>query len=169
MKRLKKIGALISGLLPILSLSTKTKAMKEYLAPVFYNRDNCPHTHIDKAPDNVVNQMLSDAWNLTPEEHEKALENYDKKFGMHPYPIQVTGLRALNKISNNPKTTAAVAASVIGLPLAYKYDVFNTLGEIVKNRMFGNKAQFEDYEDYNNQENDDDQEDGKPEFQNDFE
>ena len=147
----KKIASLISGLLPLLSLSTKTKAMKtmkEYLAPLFYTRSNCPVGHIAKAPDNVVNQMIKDALTLSPEEHKNELKGYETKYHMHPYPIQVIGLRALNKISNNPKTTAAVAVSIIGLPLAYKYDVFNTLGEIVKNLMFDNKAQFEDYEDY---------------------
>ena len=145
----KKIGALISGLLPILSVTSNSKAMKEgegYFAPLFYNRDNCPTGHIDRAPDDVVKQMISDAWNLTPEKHKEALESYNATFGMHPYPIHVTGLKALNKISNNRGKIATTVTAPPTLFLAYKYGAFNKIGNIVKDCISGNKTQFEDYE-----------------------
>lgn len=151
----KKIGALMSGLLPIISVTGKANAMIE--RPVTPNYK-------------TVIGMIREAWNddekTFADKLKHPINHFQAKYGMYPVGPGKLGLRALNTISNHPKMTATIVSAPIVLSLASKYGAFDKLGEIVKNRISGDQTQFEDY---NNQENDDDQEDGEPEFRNDFE
>ena len=141
----KKIASLISGLLPILSVTGKTNAMIERTV----------------TPDwNTIKSMMGEAWSDNEKTFEDKLEHpisyFQKKYGMYPTGPGKLGLRALNKVSNNRKTASACVLGPPALLLAYKYSAFDKIGDIVKNCISGNKTQFKDYENqYNEQETDD--------------